>query len=134
MQATMMEGTAAATGTINMLNPLENLSNEVLCLSSESSEKYVPEPHKGQVLQDLLIGIKRFKNAVRWKWFWMEKARLGNEGTLGNKGIGNTKVEEIIEQEEPTQEVQGLGMGLKGKNEHHQLSANSESPSRSFPG
>jgi hypothetical protein len=113
MQATMMEGTAAATGTIKMLNPLENLSNEVLCLSSETSEKYVPAPPKGQVLQDLLIGIKRFKNAVRWKWFWMEKARLGNEGTLGNKGIGNTKVKEIIEQEEPTQEVQGLGMGLK---------------------
>jgi hypothetical protein len=38
---------------INMLNPLENLSNEVLRLSSETSEKYVPAPHKGQVLQDL---------------------------------------------------------------------------------
>jgi hypothetical protein len=43
----------------------------------------------------------------------MEKARLENEVTLGNKGIGSTKVKEIIKQEEPTQEVQGLGMGLK---------------------
>jgi hypothetical protein len=77
MQATMMEGTAAAIGMINMLNPLENLSNELLCLSSEALEKYVPAPHKGQVLQDLLIGIKRFKNAVRWNWFWMEKSQNG---------------------------------------------------------
>jgi hypothetical protein len=41
MQATMTEGTAAATGMINMLNPLEDLSNEVLSLSCETSEKYV---------------------------------------------------------------------------------------------
>jgi hypothetical protein len=87
-------------GMINMLDPLETLSNEVLCLSSETFEKYVPAPHKGQVLQDLLTGIKRFKNAVRWKWFWMEKARIEKEGTLRNKGIGSTKLEEIVEQEE----------------------------------
>jgi hypothetical protein len=53
MQATMTEGTATAMGMINMLNPSENLSNEVLHLSSETSEKYVPVPHNGQVLQDL---------------------------------------------------------------------------------
>jgi hypothetical protein len=98
---------------INMLNPLENLSNEVLHLSSETSEKYVPAPHKGQVLQDLLIGIKRFKNTVRWKWFRIEKARLENERTLGNKGDGSTEIKEISKQEEPTQEAQGLGTGLK---------------------
>jgi hypothetical protein len=98
---------------IKMLNPLENLSNEVLCLSSETSEKYVPAPHKGQVLQDLLIGIKRFKNTVRWKWFWIEKARLENERTLGNKGDGSTEIKEISEQEEPTHGAQGLGTGLK---------------------
>jgi hypothetical protein len=46
----------------------------------------------------------------------MEKARLENEGTLGNKGIGSTKIKEIIKQEEPTQEVQGLGTGLKRTN------------------
>jgi hypothetical protein len=70
-------------------------------------------PHKGQVLQDLSIGIKRFKNTVRWKWFWIEKARLENERTLRNKGIGSTKIKEISKQEEPTQEAQGLGTGLK---------------------
>jgi hypothetical protein len=43
----------------------------------------------------------------------MEKARLENERTLGNKGVGNTEVKEIIKQEEPTQEIQGLGTGLK---------------------
>jgi hypothetical protein len=109
----MMEGIAAAIGMINMLNPLDNLSNEVLRLSSETLEKYVPAPHKGQILQDLLFGIKRFKNAVRWKWFWMEKARMEKEGTLGNKGTGGTKLKDIIEQDEPIEEIQGLGTGLK---------------------
>jgi hypothetical protein len=113
MQATMMEGTAAAIGTINMLNPLENLCNEVLRLSSETLEKYVPAPHKGQILQDLLIGIKRFKNAVRWKWFWMEKARMEKEGTLGYKGAGSSELKDIIKQNEPIEEAQGLGTGLK---------------------
>jgi hypothetical protein len=47
------------------------------------------------------------------KWIWIEKARLENERTLGNKGNGSTKIKEISEQEEPTQEVQGLGTGLK---------------------
>jgi hypothetical protein len=47
------------------------------------------------------------------KWFWIEKARLENERTLGNKGNGSTEIKEISEQEEPTQEVQGLGTGLK---------------------
>jgi hypothetical protein len=112
MQATMTEGTAAAIGMINMFNPLENLSNEVLCLSSETLEKYVPVPHKGQVLQDLLIGIKRFKYAVRWKWFWMEKARMEKEGILENK-VRSTKLKERFEQNEPIKEVQGLGTGLK---------------------
>jgi hypothetical protein len=124
MQATM--------GMINMLDPLETLSNEVLCLSSETFEKYVPAPHKGQVLQDLLTGIKRFKNAVRWKWFWMEKARIEKEGTLRNKGIGSTKLEEIVEQEEQIEEVQGLGSYWIEENKYHQLVTDVESPSRSI--
>jgi hypothetical protein len=119
-------------GMINMLDPLETLSNEVLCLSSETFEKYVPAPHKGQVLQDLLTGIKRFKNAVRWKWFWMEKARIEKEGTLRNKGIGSTKLEEIVEQEEQIEEVQGLGSYSIEENKYHQLVTNVESPSRSI--
>jgi hypothetical protein len=77
MQATMTEGTAAAIGMINMLNPLENLSNEVLCLSSETSEKYVLAPHKGQILQDLLIGIKRFKKRSKMEMVLDGKSQNG---------------------------------------------------------
>jgi hypothetical protein len=43
----------------------------------------------------------------------LEKARLENERTLGNKGDGSTEIKEISEREEPTQEAQGLGTGLK---------------------
>ena len=69
MQATMMEGTATAKGMIKMDNPslkpkIMDIDSEVLCLSSETSEKYVPAPSKGVILQDVLIGLKRFWNAV----------------------------------------------------------------------
>jgi ERCC4-related helicase len=43
----------------------------------------------------------------------LEKARLENEGTLGNKGAENTEIKKIIKQEEPTQEVQVFVTGLK---------------------
>jgi hypothetical protein len=43
----------------------------------------------------------------------MEKARMEKEGTLRNKGIGSTELKEIIEQNEPIEEMQGLGTGLK---------------------
>ena len=77
----MKEGTAAAKeGMIKMDNPsskpeLMDTNSEVLCLSSETLEKYIPAPSKGIILQDVLIGLKRFWNAVRWKWFWIEEAK-----------------------------------------------------------
>jgi hypothetical protein len=43
----------------------------------------------------------------------MEKARMEKEGTLRNKGAGSTKLKDIIEQDEPMEEIQGLGTGLK---------------------
>jgi hypothetical protein len=43
----------------------------------------------------------------------MEKARMEREGTLGNKGVGGTKLKDIIKQDEPIEEIQGLGTGLK---------------------
>ena len=56
MQATMMEGTAAAKGMIKMDNPsskrdLMDIDSEVLHLSSETLEKYIPAPSKGVIHQ-----------------------------------------------------------------------------------
>ena len=46
-----------------------NLQDEVLSLSSGTSEKYVPQPSRLQIQSDILLGLRRFKNAVRWKEF-----------------------------------------------------------------
>ena len=40
---------------------------EVLNIIHETSEKYITPPSKNQLLSDLLIGLKRFRNSVRWK-------------------------------------------------------------------
>jgi hypothetical protein len=56
------------------------------------------------------------------------------EGSVGNKGNGSTKIKEISEQTRRTHSRSTrIGHRIE-KNEYHQLGANSESPSRSFPG
>ena len=40
---------------------------EVQKVTSGISEKFVSEPSKANALSDLIIGLKRFKNAIRWK-------------------------------------------------------------------
>ena len=58
---------------------LPNIEREVLSITSEILEKFVPEPNKASVLGDLLIGIKRFRNAVRVKAFFVEQGDKVNE-------------------------------------------------------
>ena len=38
-----------------------------------TSNKFVPAPQTEEILEDLLIRIKRFKNSARWKEFWRNK-------------------------------------------------------------
>ena len=40
---------------------------EVQNIIREASEKYITPPSSNQILSDLLIGLKRFRNSVRWK-------------------------------------------------------------------
>ena len=49
---------------------IHNLHDEVLSLSSGTSEKYVPQPSRIQIQSDILIGLRRFKNTIRWKEFF----------------------------------------------------------------
>jgi hypothetical protein len=37
------------------------------------SEKFIPQPTRRQVLGDVLLGLGRFKTAVRWRYFWTER-------------------------------------------------------------
>eukprot|EP00957_Ditylum_brightwellii_P095959 7310946-Ditylum_brightwellii.AAC.1 len=36
----------------------------------ETSDKYVSEPIVSQITENLLQGLKQFKNSIRWKEFW----------------------------------------------------------------
>ena len=55
------------------------LKREVLNVTNETSDKFVFAPTKEQILSDLIIGLKRFRNTVRWKWFFLEEKRKKNE-------------------------------------------------------
>jgi hypothetical protein len=51
-----------------------NLHEQVLVLVRGTSEKYVLEPSKNDILSDAIIAILRFSNScTRWKEFWRLK-------------------------------------------------------------
>ena len=56
-----------------------------------TSEKFVTTPNRTNVLSDLLIGLKRFRNAIRWKAFFQERADEENNKTIKVKEIAEDK-------------------------------------------
>ena len=88
-----------------------NLSNEVLRLCRGTSDKYVPCPTQSDVQADLLLGLRRFKNSVRWKEFW----RNENKRQFSPKGTGK-----VVFSPSPTvtyrnDETQSSGLGTNLK-------------------
>lgn len=75
----------------------------VLHLVNGTSNKYVPAPSRRLIQADLLIGIRQFKNSVRWKEFWL-KYEEGSE----------TDSEGVMEEEEIYDE-EGLNTKLRPK-------------------
>jgi hypothetical protein len=55
-----------------------NLHQQVSVLIRGTSENYVPEPGKNDLLLDAIIGLRRFSNSCRWKEFWKLKKK-GNQ-------------------------------------------------------
>ena len=51
---------------------LINVSKEVQSTTRGISEKNIPLPNRDSLLSDLLIGLKRFRNVVRWKEFFLK--------------------------------------------------------------
>ena len=77
-------------------------SEEVLALCAETSEKYVPEPSKKEILSDILIMLKKFRNVARKReakhlkmMAKIEQAKY--EGSKGSESevLDETKVKEI---------------------------------------
>ena len=109
-----------------MVRPLEEtslyyLQKSVLRVTNETSDKFVPAPSRNQILSDLLIGLKRFRNVVRWKHFFAEKKRKEEElknSPLSQPAFNNKFSFETEENENARQtNPEGLKSGLKPANQ-----------------
>ena len=99
------------------------LTSEVLNVTSETSDNFVPAPSKDSILSDLIIGLGRFRNTVRWKWFFTEEKRKKNEklnsplsqNTLNSEfSFNNYNSENDTDHETEDKEIhKGLKSGLK---------------------
>ena len=103
------------------LDETNNLRKEVLHVTSETSDKYVQAPDRNQILSDLLIGLKRFRNVVRWKWYFAEKKRIEKEAKerLTSQNTFSSKPNIDEEDNEKTKikaNQEGLNSGLKATN------------------
>ena len=68
----------------------------VLNLCNGTSTEYVPTPSLRSIQADLLIGLRQFKNSVRWKEFWVirndvmeEPSSEEEEEEFDKEGLGN---------------------------------------------
>ena len=74
MLASLTDGTTAPLPTVNMVTSqpdVYDIEREVLKVTSGISEKFVAEPNRASAFCDLIIGLKRYKNAIRWKDFFL---------------------------------------------------------------
>ena len=51
---------------------MDNLHKEVLNLCNGTLDKYVPEPTKEQITENIILALRRYKNSCRWKEFWRD--------------------------------------------------------------
>ena len=79
---------------------MTNLLDEVLDLNSSTSDKYVVEPDRRQIQGDLLVGLRRFKNTLRWKEYWRIQKNSRRKVSKDNEG----ETSDESESEEETQE------------------------------
>jgi len=76
------------------------LGDEAQCLVGGTSEKFVPEPTGENILADVINGLHRFKDAVRWKAFHkclQEEKDKENQSSTHNT-TDNTQEEEEQQQ------------------------------------
>ena len=107
-----------------MVTPSEEINHlrrEVLHVTSETSDKYVLAPNRNQILSDLLIGLKRFRNVVRWKYFFAEKKRIEKElkDSPLSQTTYNSKFNFEKDENENTPKLlnqEGINSGLKATN------------------
>ena len=86
-------------------------------ITSGVSDNFVPTPKFSKTLEDLLIGLKRFRNSVRWKWFFMEVKRkeLEQKSPTSTKHTQQSNFVLTQETEEDLIVNLGLETGVKPK-------------------
>jgi len=75
------------------------LEDEVQCLVGGTSEKFVPEPMGEDITTDLINGLCRFKDAVRWKVYFKLLQEEKDKEYQSNGNIANNTQEEEQEQQ-----------------------------------
>ena len=95
--------------------PKESLEMKALRLSSETSEKYVIAPSRSSIQQDLLIGLKRFKNTCRWREFWILKTDDDDDSTVCSTDSNGKKIITTGDLLRSSKDKFSLSTNLKGK-------------------
>ena len=113
--------------------PKESLVMKALRLSSETSEKYVITPSRSIIQQDLLIGLKRFKNTCRWREFWMLKTDEDDDSTVCSIDINGKKIITTGDLLHSKKYKFSLSTNLKGKQSKRITKRYSRSRSLSTP-
>ena len=84
-----------------MYNKMNPQIEAFLNLCNGTLTKYIPAPSLRSIQADLLIGLRQFKNSVRWKEFWVKRNGVMEESSS--------------EEEEKDFDKEGLGTQLRNK-------------------
>ena len=108
--STVKQGTTYTTKTVTHQD-LSIIIDEVQSLVEETSEKFVPQPTRDEILSDTINGLRRFKDAVRWKEF--HRIKQQEKIKNNNKEPDQQEIEIEIFNAQTNDLNEGLGTGLR---------------------
>ena len=102
---------------------VKDMDKTVQMVTSGISEKFVPMPNRKNLLGNLLVGLKRFRNVVRWKEFILLKLKE-NDNKDKNSTITNSEMNDLetncISNQERKEFPNSLRTNLKPSNTFNQ--------------
>jgi GIY-YIG catalytic domain len=111
LDETKLRTQKGTTDTVKAMleDDLSSLEDEVQSLVGGTSEKFVPQPSRDDVISDIVNGLRRFKDVVRWKDFHRLQHEEKEKRWSINNNIDNLKFE--LNNDDNTSK--GLKTGLK---------------------